>query len=247
MGLRPKPPAGRKCRAKGEARRGAKCAERSEGSRADRVAGERTSGNAAKWASAAARGRGSFAALGLGNSVARVSPDPLDRPRITRSASGGHSRAAPVGAHVPWTTWGRFAHNSPRARVEVHLPRVLESRSAGQRALAPPTDGHPPSFRNPQRQFSHYATAFQLRYGRNQPPLNHFPNHPTTAFQPRPNHRKPQPLHNRPSSARRTIPRLANNHEPTILRVEYKNDTISTKPSYFSFLSGRPHAAGILV
>ena len=24
------------------------------------------------------------------------------------------------------------------------------------------------------------------------------------------------------------------NHEPTILRVEYKNDTISTKPSYFS-------------
>ena len=100
---------------------------------------------------------------------------------------------------MPWTIWGRFAHNSPRARVEVHLPRVLESRSVGQRALAPPTDGHPPAFRNPQRQFSHYATAFQLRYGRNQPPLNHFPNHPTTAFQPRPNHRKPQPLHNRPS------------------------------------------------
>ena len=37
------------------------------------------------------------------------------------------------------------------------------------------------------------------------------------------------------------------NHEPTILRVEYKNDTISTKPSYFSFLSGRQHAAEILV
>ena len=101
---------------------------------------------------------GETAALGLGNSVARVSPDPLDRPRITRSASGGHSRAAPVGAHVPWTTWGRFAHNSPRARVEVHLPCVLESRSAGQRALAPPTDGHPPDFRKPQRQFNHYTT-----------------------------------------------------------------------------------------
>ncbi len=171
---------------------------------------------------------GETAALGLGNSVARVSPDPLDRPRITRSASGGHSRAAPVGAHVPWTTWGRFAHNSPRARVKVHLPRVLESRSAGQRALAPPTDGHPPAFRNPQRQFSHYATAFQLRYGRNQPPLNHFPNHPTTAFQPRPNHRKPQPLHNRPSAARRTIPRLAKTHDSTILRVESKNDSDST-------------------
>ena len=42
-------------------------------------------------------------------------------------------------------------------------------------------------------------------------------------------------------------PLLLNNHEPTILRVEYKDDTISTKPSYFSFLSGRPHSAGILV
>ena len=74
---------------------------------------------------------------------------------------------------MPWTTWGRFAHNSPRARVEVHLPCVLESRSAGQRALAPPTDGHPPDFRQPQRQFNHYTTAFQPRHGHNQPPLNH--------------------------------------------------------------------------
>ncbi len=103
----------------------------------------------------------------MGNSVARVSPDPLDRPRITRSTSSGHSRAAPVGAHVPWTTWGRFAHNSPRARVKVHLPRVLESRSVGQRALAPPTDGHPPDYRTIQTLH------------------NHFPCHPPTAFQPR--------------------------------------------------------------
>ena len=162
----------------------------------------------------------------------RICRSPLDRPTLTDYrrlyATLSPPRAAPVGAQVPWTTWGRFAHNSPRARVKVHLPRVLESRSAGQRALAPPTDGHPPAFRNPQRQFSHYATAFQLRYGRNQPPLNHFPNHPTTAFQPRPNHRKPQPLHNRPSSARRTIPRLANIHDSTILRVESKNDSDST-------------------
>ena len=57
-------------------------------------------------------------------------------------------RAAPVGAQVPWTTWGRFAHDSPRERVEVHLPCVLESRSAGQHALAPPTNGHPPTSGN---------------------------------------------------------------------------------------------------
>ena len=31
-------------------------------------------------------------------------------------------------------------------------------RRAGQRALAPPTDGHPPDFRKPQRQFNHYTT-----------------------------------------------------------------------------------------
>ena len=109
-------------------------------------------------------------------------------------------------------------------------PRGPEKRRARHRAIAPATDGHPPAFRNPQRQFSHYATAFQLRYGRNQPPLNHFPNHPTTAFQPRPNHRKPQPLHNRPSAARRTIPRLAKTHDSTILRVESKNDSDSTIP-----------------
>ena len=98
-------------------------------------------------------------------------------------------RAAPVGAQVPWTTWGRFVHDSPRARVEVHLPCVLESRSAGQRALAPPTDGHPPDFRQPQRQFNHYTTAFQPRHGHNQPPLNHnlFTTISPTIKQPLPN------------------------------------------------------------
>ena len=92
------------------------------------------------------------------------------------------------------------------------MPCVLESRSAGQRALAPPTDGHPPDFRTIQTLH------------------NHFPNHPATAFQPRPNHRKPQPFHNRPSAARRTIPRLTNIHDSTILRVESKNDSDSTIP-----------------
>ena len=88
-------------------------------------------------------------------------------------------------------------------------------RRAGQRALAPPTDGHPPDFRKPQRQFSHYATAFQ----------------------PRANHREPQPIHNRPSAARRTIPRLANTHDSTTLRVESDNDFDTTIPhSRFSNL-----------
>ena len=31
-----------------------------------------------------------------------------------------------------------------------------------------------------------------------------------------------------------SIQQPRSNHEPTILRVEYKNDTISTKPSYIS-------------
>ena len=42
--------------------------------------------------------------------------------------------------------------------------------------------------------------------------------------------REPQPIHNRPSAARRTIPRLANIHGSTILRVESKNDFDSTIP-----------------
>ena len=207
------------------------------------------------------------AALGLGNSVARVSPDPLDRPRITRSKSDGHSRAAPVGAQVPWTTWGRFAHDSPRARVEVHLPCVLESRSAGQRALAPPTDGHPPDFRKPQRQFNHYTTISPTIHeplstpdtdttNRNstttfsqpfpQPSSNRFP----TPHQPSGTSTNLHPSFNRhatasqsqqrlncypitfqpPESAKRTIPRLANTHDSTILRVESKNDFDSTIP-----------------
>ena len=94
---------------------------------------------------------------------------------------------------MPWTTWGRFAHNSPRARVKVHSPRVLESRSAGQRALAPPTDGHPPDFRTIQTLHNHFPchppTAFQPRYGRHQPPRNHnlFTTISPTIKQPLPN------------------------------------------------------------
>ena len=113
----------------------------------------------------------------------RICHSPLDRPTLTDYrrlyATLSPPRAAPVGAHVPWTTWGRFAHNSPRARVKVHSPRVLESRSAGQRALAPPTDGHPPDYRTIQTLHNHFPchppTAFQPRYGRNQPPRNHEP------------------------------------------------------------------------
>ena len=50
--------------------------------------------------------------------------------------------------------------------------------------------------------------------------------HPS--FQPRLNHGKM--LHKHFPS----IQQPRSNHEPTILRVEYKNDTISTKPSYIS-------------
>ena len=118
-------------------------------------------------------------------------------------------RASFVGRSSPFSTAAlRPACPSSPSRPRKPAPRP------------PPTDVHPPVSRQPQRQFNRYTSAFQLRYGRNQPPLNHFPNHPTTAFQPRPNHRKPQPLHNRPSAARRTIPRLAKTHDSTILRVE---------------------------
>ena len=136
--------------------------------------------------------------------------------------------ATPLPASRPIRWIVRESREAHRADTIAPRPWGRMCLGQGQRALAPPTDGHPPAFRNPQRQFSHYATAFQLRYGRNQPPLNHFPNHPTTAFQPRPNHRKPQPLHNRPSAARRTIPRLAKTHDSTILRGESKNDSDAT-------------------
>ena len=49
------------------------------------------------------------------------------------------------------------------------------------------------------------------------------------------NHREPQPIHNRPSPACRTrtckaLLQPSNNHAPTILRVESKNDSDSTIP-----------------
>ena len=77
-------------------KRGAKCAEPiGEGSRADRVAGERTSGNAAKWAQAAARGRGSlltcpprhFKGQCLGIAAHRAPPP--ERPQVASPAKAG--------------------------------------------------------------------------------------------------------------------------------------------------------------
>ena len=57
-------------------------------------------------------------------------------------------------------------------------------------------------------------------------PSSAFP--PRPSFQPRLNHGKM--IHNHfPSNQQ---PR--SNHEPTILRVEYKNDSISTQPSYIT-------------
>ena len=79
-------------------------------------------------------------------------------------------------------------------RVEVHLLCVLESRNAGQRALAPPTDEHPPASRRPHRQFNHYTTASQLRA----------------------NCWKLQPIHNRPSTAKSTTSQQSFYRLPTI-------------------------------
>ena len=108
----------------------------------------------------------------------------------------------------------RFAGLLPDSEVIQRVETAESPAKHAFRGVCPPPD----------------PTISQPRHGRNQPPLNHFPNHPTTAFQPRPNHRKPQPLHNRPSAARRTIPRLAKTHDSTILRVESKNDSDSTIP-----------------
>ena len=182
---------------------------------------------------------------------------------------------------MPWTTWGRFAHNSPRARVKVHLPRVLESRSVGQRALAPPTDGHPPAFRNPQRQFSHYATAFRPRYDATnrhstttfsqpfaQPSNNRFlaprqPSETSTHSQPSFNRHvtasQSQPRLNcfpitfqPPEATKRTIPRLANIHDSTILRVEASSfgNNYNNVQNNILFLASKPRgvleSAGML-
>ena len=59
-------------------------------------------------------------------------------------------------------------------------------------------------------------------------------NHPTITSQLQPRLNRFLITFQPPESAKRTIPRLANIHGSTILRVEYKNDTISTKPSYFT-------------
>ena len=130
-----------------------------------------------------------------------------------------------------------------------------------------------PSSAFPPRPSNCFSTTIKLLH-------NHFPNHPTTTFQPRLNHnptkrngrvrfaallsapsssfrpsdRKPlvraltvlvlsiihpsfQPRLNHGKMLHKHFPSIQqprSNHEPTILRVEYKNDTISTKPSYIS-------------
>ena len=133
-------------------------------------------------------------------------------------------RAAPMWAQVPWTTWGRFAHNSPRARVEVHLPCVLDRDAQSNAPLLRPRTGsrlsttstliqplynrfptpHQPSgtSTSPQPTFNRHATASQSHPRRNRSPIT---------FQP-------------PEADKRTIPRLANIHDSTTLRVEGKGD-----------------------
>ncbi len=81
-------------------------------------------------------------------------------------------------------------------------------------------------------------TATQL-----QPFHNHFPNHPTTAFQPRTNHREPQPAHNRPSTA--TQPRANHDHAAIVSKSHSSRpkppdgrsrawQTPTTQPSFVS-------------
>ena len=55
-------------------------------------------------------------------------------------------------------------------------------------------------------------------------------NHPTITSQSQPRRNRFQITFQPPEAARRTIPRLANTHDSTILRVEYKNDSDATIP-----------------
>ena len=126
----------------------------------------------------------------MGNAVARVSPDPLDRPRITRSKSDGLARIPSDGLR-----------DAPRASTD-GLARFLSDKlrsrsraSIGRTHIRNPLARFPTDGLARIRKADADSTISQPRYGRNQPPRN---------------------------------------HEPTILRVEYTNDTISTKPSYFS-------------
>ena len=97
-------------------------------------------------------------------------------------------------------------------KCEVAIPRPHSSRplfiGRTSPAFGRPTPIQP--FPNPDMDgINRHATASQ-----SQPRLICL----TITFQP-------------PEAARRTIPRLANTHDTTILRVEYKNETISAQPS----------------
>ena len=92
------------------------------------------------------------------------------------------------------------------------------ARPAGAKSA----DGHPPAFSATsmliQPLHNHFPTPMRTRPTGTQPqPFhNHFPNHPATAFQPRANHREPQPAHNRPSTA--TQPRANHNHASSVFQ-----------------------------
>ena len=119
------------------------------------------------------------------------------------------------------------------------------ARPAGAKS----TDGHPPDFSATsmliQPLHNHFPTPMRTRPTSTQPQpfQNHFPNHPATAFQPRTNHREPQPAHNRPSTA--TQPR-ANHDHAAIVSKSYSSrpkppdgrsrawQTPTTQPSFVS-------------
>ena len=119
------------------------------------------------------------------------------------------------------------------------------ARPAGAKS----TDGHPPDFSATsmliQPLHNHFPTPMRTRPTSTQPQpfQNHFPNHPATAFQPRTNHREPQPAHNRPSTA--TQPRANHDHAAIVSKSHSSRpkppdgrsrawQTPTTQPSFVS-------------
>ena len=139
------------------------------------------------------------AALGLGNAVARVSPDPLDRPRITRSTSDGLARILSDKLRSrSRTSIGRTHIRNPLARipsrslVHGHLPAPLRVHWTNFARFRPHSESPRPlsigwtRIRKPDAA----STISQPRYGRNQPPRNHIP----TSTTPRPRSNRPCPV-----------------------------------------------------
>ena len=133
----------------------------------------------------------------MGNAVTRVPPDPLDRPRITRSKSDGLARSPSDGLRdAPRASTDGLAFGIPSPA----FPRT-ESRLSTTSTLIQPLYNRVPTPRqpsgtstSPQPTFNRHANASQSHPRRNRFPIT---------FQP-------------PEADKRTIPRLANTYDSTI-------------------------------